>query len=237
MKKIIILLAVTVFGVSGCDNGTNSEQTYYEKTYYGNNKLIITGGQVWMRNYSANRVSQAYEKFNESYNITVLSEYIFNGYSEEIGSGEINRGKLSFTVDVPQNLLEWDKLKVFFNIIAEGEGWNVKIDKGATKGTFILPVTDDEYALMKEGVSGTTSSISDETVYFVYVNSDCSITGEYREDTRVMYTFNPFTLKLKKGWNTVWYKQTYTTFGRSSFFMGIRNPDLKWVLIPTVPTM
>jgi hypothetical protein len=51
-----------------------------------------------------------------------------------------------------------------------------------------------------------------------------------------MYTFNPFTLRLKEGWNTVWYKQTYTTSGKSDFSMDIKNPDLKWVLVSTVPT-
>jgi hypothetical protein len=240
MKKIIVFAAVILFGISSCNDDTNSEQTYNEQTHY--DTLVITGEQVWLRNYSTNRLSQAYEKFNErDYDIIVLGEYDkeISDYSEEIGSGTINGGKLSFTVNVPQKLLEWDKLKVLFNIITEGEGWNVTIDEDATKGTFIEILTDDEdeYALIKEGVSGTTSSISDETVLFIYVDSDCTITGSPRQDQLVMYTFNPFTLKLKRGWNTVWYKQTYTTSGRSSFFMDIKNPDLKWVLIPTVPTM
>jgi hypothetical protein len=236
MKKMISLLAVIVFGVAGCNDNTNSEQTYYEQIHY--ETLSITGEQVWLRNYSTNRLSQAYEKFNESYGITVLSEYILDEYSEEIGSGTINEGVLSFTVDESFDLVKWDTLKIFFNIIAEKEGWDVEIDNDATKGTFILLVTDeDEYALIKEGISGTSSSISSETVYFVYVDGDCTITGGSRVDEQVMYTFNPFTLPLKKGWNTLCYKQTYTTYGKSSFSMDIKNPDLKWVLIPTVATM
>jgi hypothetical protein len=244
MKKVIALLAITVFALSGCNDDTGSEQTYNERTHY--DTLIISGEQVWLRNYSANKVSQVYEKYNEkNYRITVLSEYFNDEMGEyieyEIGSGRIDRGKLSFTVDVPNkdNLLEWDVLEVFFNIIAEGEGWDVEIDEKAIKGTFIEIQTDDEavYALMKESVSGTTSSVSDETVYFFYVDRDCTISGKSKEDEQVMYTFNPFALKLKRGWNTVWYKQTYTTFGRSSFFLDIKNPGLKWVLFPTVPTM
>ena len=234
MKKVFAFAAVIVFGILSCGDDTNSEQTYQEQTHY--DTLIITGEQVWLRNYSANRISQAYEKFDGDYDITVLSEYVLNEHNEGIGSGTINNGKLSFTVNVPGDLLEWNDFKDFFNTITEGEGWEVTIDADATKGTFILPVTNDAYALMKEGVSGTTSSISDETVYFVYVDKDCTITGQPKEDTRVMYTFNPFTLKLKKGWNTVWYKQTYTTSGSSSFFMDIKNPQLRWVLIPTVQT-
>jgi hypothetical protein len=229
----IALAAVIVFGVSGCNNDTNSEQTYY-----GSNTLSIVNEQVWLRNYSANRLSQAYEKSYESYDITVLSEYMLGEYSEEIGFGTINGGILNFTVNVPENLVGWDKLKVFFNIITEGLGWDVEIDDETTTGTFIEILTnvEDEYVLMREGVSGTNNSISDETVFFIYVNRDCTITGESKTDEQVMYTFNPFILRLKKGWNTIWYKQTYTTSGVSAFFMDIKNPDLKWVLISTVLT-
>jgi hypothetical protein len=238
-KKIKLFKLVPLFhiaiaaliGAAGC----GGDDTKSEQTYYGSKKLVIANEQVWLRNNSTNRLSQAYEKFNEkNHDITVLSEYV-----EEIGSGSINKGKLSFTVNVPENLLEWDDLKVFFNVIVEGEGWDVEITGDAPKGTFIEILTDDEdaYMLMKEGLSGTTSSLSDEWVFFVYVDSNCEISGKSKEDTRVMYTLNPFTIKKKKGWNTVWYKQTYTTSGRSSFSMAVKNPDLKWVLIPTVPTM
>jgi hypothetical protein len=246
MRKIFTLLAVIVLGVSGCGDNTDDMstggQTYYEQTHYGTGTLSIVNEQVWQRNYSTNRLSQAYEMYNEKqHDIIILSEYDeeTDDYNQEVGSGEINNGKLNFTVKVPENLLVWDDLEVFFNIITEGEGWDVTIDQDAINGTFIAIYTNDEdqYALIKEGVSGTNNSISDETVYFLYVDRDCTITGESKEDERVMYMFNPFALKLKAGWNTVWYKQTYTTSGRSSFFMDIKNPDLKWVLIPTVPTM
>jgi hypothetical protein len=236
MKKTIVLLAIIAVGVSGCGDDTGGEQTYY-----GSGTLKITGEQVWLRNYSTNKLSQAYEKYYEKqHDVIVLGEYDneTSEYSEEIGSGTINGGELNVIVNVPHHLLEWDKLKVLFNIITEGEGWDVSIDEDATNGTFIEILTndEDEYMLVKEGVSGTTSSISDEWVLFVYVDRDCTITGESKVDERVMYTFNPFTLRLKRGWNTIWHKQTYTTSGRSSFFMDIKNPDLKWVLISTVPT-
>jgi hypothetical protein len=198
---------------------------------------------VWLRNYTTNRLSQAYEKLVENeYDVIVKREYNIETdddpeSNQEIGWGAISGGKLSFTVDEPDNLLKWDDLKVFFNIITEGEGWDVEIDDDTTKGTFILLVTDEaQYVLTREGLSGTTSSLSDETVFFLFVSGDCAISGKSKEDERVMYTFNPFALNLKKGWNTVWYKQTYTSSGRSSFFMDVKNPDLKWVLIPNVPT-
>jgi hypothetical protein len=242
MGKIIALLAIVVFMVSGCGDDTileqTDEQTYYEQTHY--DTLAIADEQVWLRNYSTNRISQAYEKYDEKdHDLIILGEVEeIGGDSEEIGSGSINGGKLSFTVNVPENLLEWNKLKVFLNTMTEGEGWDVGIDEDATKGTFIGIFTNDEdgYMLIREGLSGTTSSISDETVFFIYVDRNCTITGESKEDVRVMYTFNAFSLELREGWNTIWYKQTYTSSGRATFSMDIKNPDLKWVLISTVST-
>jgi hypothetical protein len=240
MEKSIILLALIVLALTGCGNDASGEQTYYEQTHYGAGKLNMRNEQVWIRNGSTNRLSHAYEKYDEKdYDIIVLSEYDEEtGEDNTIGSGTINGGKLNFNVDEPVNLLKWDKLKVFFNIIVEGEGWEVDIDDTDVRGTFIEILTRDEgqYILIREGLSGTASSISDETVFFLYVSGDCAINGKSKKDKRIMYTFNPFTLNLRKGWNTVYYKQTYTSSGRSSFFMDIRNPDLKWVLIPTVPT-
>jgi hypothetical protein len=221
------------FVMTACGNDPSGEQPYRELTHY--DTLVIDGEQVWLRNYSSNKISQLYEKCDENnYNIVVFSEYL-----EEIGSGSINKGIVRFTVTVPEELLEWDDLKVFFEVIVEGKGWTVTVDEGdEPNGTFIEILTDDEarYQLIREGVSGTTTSLSDEWVFFVYVDRDCTITGESKVDEQVMYTLNPFTLRLKKGWNTVWHKQTYTSFGRSTFSMDIKNPDLKWVLISTVPT-
>jgi hypothetical protein len=230
-----------VFVLTGCGNDAGGEQTYYEKTHYGDGELTMRNEQVWIRNGSTNRLSQAYEKYDEKkdYDIIVLSEYDEETDADnKIGRGTINGGKLNFDVDEPVTLLKWDKLKVFFNIIEEGEGWNVDIDEADVKGTFIEILTYDagQYMLIREGLTGTASSISDETVFFLYVSGDCAISGKSKEDERIMYTFNPFTLNLKRGWNTVWYKQTYTSSGRSSFFMDIKNPNLKWVLVPNVPT-
>jgi hypothetical protein len=233
----IAIMMLVVFGLLACNNGFGTKR-YNEQTYYGNNILKIEGEQVWLRNNSANKLSQAYEKSNDNYDITVLSEYLLSGYSEVIGSGTINGGILNFIVNATENLVEWDKLKVFFNNITEGLGWDAEINDKAAKGTFIEILTnvEDEYVLMREGVSGTIDSISDETVFFLYIDRDCTITGNSKNDEQVMYTFNPFNLDLKKGWNTIWYKQTYTTSGISSFYFDIKNPDLKWVLFPTVPT-
>jgi hypothetical protein len=240
MKRINILLTAFVFMVTACDNDdTSNEQTYYEQTYYGTGALSIVNEQVWVRNYSTNRLSQAYERYDEKkYDVVVLREFVDETDEDNVtGFGTINGGILNFTANVPDNLLQWEKLKVFFNTIVEGEGWDVDIDDDTVKGTFILLLTVEEpYALMREGLSGTSSSLSDETVFFLYVDGDCIISAGPQEDERVMYTFNPFTLGLKAGWNTVWYKQTYTSSGISSFSMDKKNPDLKWVLVPTVQT-
>ncbi|MCL1818333.1 MAG: hypothetical protein FWG35_05325, partial [Spirochaetaceae bacterium] len=69
--------------------------------------------------------------------------------------------------------------------------------------------------------------------YFIYVDRDCTISAGTRWIEAFSYTLNGFTLDLYEGWNTICLTQTYTTIGKSDFSMAVKNPDLKWVLIPT----
>ena len=243
IRKPLVCIASAVmllFGMAACNLDTSGE-TYHGRTHYGNT-LSINGQQVWERNYTVNKISQMYTRFEGNDNIMIITEL-----GELVGFGAIRKGIMDLNIHEPEFLLNWDTpqysgsppreippLNRFFEIMAEGVGWDdVRIDDETTKGTFILPETYDfSRALMREGVAGTNNSISFETVYFIYVDKNCKITSNSRLIKPFAYTLNAFTLNLVQGWNTICFKQTYTTPGNSTFSMEIKNPDLKWVLIP-----
>ena len=224
---IITVSVLMAFSVLSCEDNPS----YTGITHYGNNALSINGQQVYTRNYSATKLSEMYDKFSGDYAISVLVEG-----GKEVSTGTIRNGILDFTVAElhESEELDWDDLKIFFKIVEEGEGWeNVTIDKSGIKGSLIeLKTKTGDKALMREGMSGTDTSLSAEWVFFIYVNADCKITGDYWVDEVVDYTFNAFELNLYAGWNTICFTQIFTTFGRSAFYMAVKNPDLKWVLVP-----
>ena len=240
LQLVFISIIVTLFASCGENPGENPDSfdSYIEFTNYGS-KLEFDDQQVWVRNTSTNIPSKMYEKYDGNNSLYIINEYV-----QLIGLGNITEGKLNFSIDSPGDLLEWDNLKLFFEIITEGEGWDVEADNDVN-GTFIEIANFSEdihtpmqmnYVLMREGISGTNNSFSSEWVFFVYVDRNCKITGKYKEDTRVTYIFNAFELNLTEGWNTICFKQTYTSVGRSTFEMSVKNPNIKWVLIPNIPT-
>ena len=247
---IIVLVAVIVLLMVTCAEPSKGE-SYNGPAFYGDT-ISIRDAQVWERNYTANKISQMYSKFDGSAEIMVLDD---PGFPVHSSWGSIQNGKLSIIVNKLEQdeLLKWDSppdwalglplssldsnkltFKYFFASIADGAGWDAQIDKTETKGNYILLITNDKKnALMREDISGTNNSFSCEWVFFVYVDRACKITGASRVIESFSYTLNAFTLNLYAGWNTICLTQTYTTVGKSTFSMAVKNPDLKWVLIPT----
>ena len=225
--EIVAVVVLVAFSMLSCEDNPG----YTEITHYGNNALSINGEQVYTRNYSATKLSEMYDKFSGNYEISVLVEG-----GKEVSTGAIQNGILDFTVAglLESEELDWDDLKIFFKIVEEGEGWeNVTIDKPGIRGSLIeLKTKTGNKVLMREGMSGTDTSLSTEWVFFIYVDGDCKITGDYWVDEVVDYSFYPFELNLYEGWNTICFTQTFTAFGRSAFYMAVKNPDLKWVLVP-----
>jgi hypothetical protein len=101
----------------------------------------------------------------------------------------------------------------------------------------------------REGFSGTSSSITMDSVFYLYVDRDCTVKGEYMgrdyADSLLVtagykgYTYNAFELRLKKGWNTICETQTHTSSGESVISLSLRNPNNnKWVLLndPYIPS-
>jgi hypothetical protein len=214
-----------------------------EASPYLGNTLSVTGEQVWMPNYNTGKVSQMLLKFAGDRTVDVIVELI-TGYIESVGSGKIEKGILSFHVDVmnDSDLLDSDELLIlcFNEWYLDKDGIkNIFIDTTDVKGNIITLVAlyqDDSNEIpvegvIREGFSGTKSSLTGEYIYYVYVNKDCKITtAKEVKKTELDWTYNKLELSLKAGWNTICKSETYTTTGDSSYSMTVKNPSINWVI-------
>jgi len=211
-------------------------------------KLDIKNAQVWMPNYNTGKVSEMFLKFTGDRTVDViveLVEYDDEGNPsfpfEKVGSGKIEKGILSFNVDVmdDSNLLDSDELlKHYFNEWYYDKDNNINIDMNPdVKGNIITLVTlynngVSAEAIIREGFSGTNDSLTGEYIYYLYVEDDCTIS--VKADVKKLdlkYTFVKFdNLTLKAGWNTICKSETYTTTGDSSYSIKLLNPPINWVI-------
>jgi hypothetical protein len=237
--------AVIVFLMAACrdtvDNGNNGNNgpTHYTGT-------LRMGGQVWVQNRETNRINDmTYLKYpGGDMVIQVFPAFSYNSEGkiseswEQAGSGTIKNGFLNFTIDELADgmLINSDNLKELFS-----EWDNVQIEPSTVKGNIIYPETTDGGRLNREGLTGTRSSISLESILYIYISGDCQITGspggKKNRDDHFSITDSDLNLSLKKGWNTVCRKQTYTAnsdteeYGYEKETIEIKNPnDFKWVL-------
>ena len=221
-----------------------------EASAYLGKTLNITGEQVWMPNYNTGKVSQMLLKFDGDRTVDVVVEliagYDSDGYPEfyikSVGSGKIEKGILSFNVDVMKDvdLLESDDfLLQCFNewYYDKDDNDNISIDTAGVKGNIITLIalyndskTIPVEGIIREGFSGTKKSLTGQYIYYIYVNKNCKITAKEVKKTEVDYTFNKFELLLNAGWNTICKSETYTTTGDSSYSMTVKNPAINWVI-------
>ena len=250
LKKIgaAVPAAAIVFLMAACrdtaDNGNNGNINNNGPTHYTG--TLRMGGQVWVQNRETNRINDmAYSKYTgEDKAIYVFPAFSCNPEGkiiksrEPAGSGTIKNGVLNFTIDelAEEKLINSDNLKELFK-----EWDNVQIAPSTVKGNIIYPETTDGERLNREGLTGTRSSISMESILCVYINEDCQITGSSgggkTEDDHFSYTDSSLNLSLKKGWNMVCRKQIYTAdsnnkeYGYEKETIEIKNPhDFKWAL-------
>ena len=237
---IFTLAALVALGAAACkmnDDDNADSPTHYSGT------LEFCGEQVYEPNYNTGKLSQLFVKFTG--NRSPVDVVVVNqGVIIKVGSGEIADGLLSFGVpELDQTSLVGIEVLVQ-NVFGEwygSDGAAITINPPDVKSNLITIVTDwvfdpnygfdvpNEW-LIKEGFSGSYSSLSGEYVYYIYVDKNCTITSGKVEDETIHCKYNPFMLSLRKGWNTVCKKETYTTEERSSFSIGIKNPPLRWLL-------
>jgi hypothetical protein len=233
LMAMMPLLTVTCVDPSP-DNGIDNLSAYFGDT------LSVIGEQVWVPNYNTAKVSQMFIKSADNRDVDVIvieyADDAQNNSFQKAGSGKVEGGKLSFSVDkLADNYLlnSDDLLKKYFN---EWYG-NITVNPSNVKGNLITLVTqyDDgtskpSEAVIKEGFYGTRTSLTGEYIYYFYVNADCTISAKKTEKTDLQYTFNKFDLSLKAGWNSICKSETYTTTGDSSYSMTVDHPEIRWLM-------
>ena len=244
---IAILTMLPVFLVSGC---AYDIEVKGESPYLGNT-LSVNGQQMWEQNHVAVKINQTYRHYEESHDIDVLvisrqSEVPLYEYGY-VGRGIIINGVLSFTVDsniTKTKLLNWDELCVFFDFWDFWE--NSKISPSDAKVNIIQFITyppnqdTNDGFLNRQRITGTRSSVSCETIFYLYADKPCKITGKSSSGHKNGYydyvTGGDLNLSLKEGWNMVTQTETYgSSFnGNAKFSIKLNNPienpdSLKWV--------
>ena len=253
MKKITgwfgitILTVLPVFSALSCAYNIEVEG---ESPYLGNT-LAVSGQQMWEQNHTATKISQTYFLYKESHDIDVLVISQQSGVLPfdygYVGMGKIINGELSFSVDnntIKTNLLDWNNLCLFFDYWSFWD--NSKITPWDTKVNIIQfisyppnQVASDGF-LNRQRITGTRSSVSCETVFYMYADKPCSITGKsgsgHKEGYYDYFTEGDLNLSLKEGWNMITHTETYSSSfnGNAKFSVKLKNPiekpeSLKWV--------
>jgi hypothetical protein len=242
LTAIILLSTVTCVEPDEPDDKVIDNSIKYLPVHF--NTLNVTGEQVWMPNYNTGKVSQMLLKFTGDRDVDLIvidyTSYLYP-YFKTVGSGNIDKGILDFSVDMDDDdLLDSDDL-LYFYFNEWYEDGDITMEPEA-KGNIITLVTlynneDKETpgtipveAIIREGFSGTNNSFTGEYIYYLYADADCTISAGKVERTELKYTFNEFELSLKAGWNTICKSETYTTTGDSSYSIKVLNPDIRWVM-------
>jgi len=228
-----VLAAVIVFSVAACETGNNDNDTDGTTHYTGAFK--IDKEQVW-QGTGSNKLSEVYEKFDGDRGINV-NVYLPTGDgkynpTKVLGTGKIEKGLLSCDVPEPKtdDLMECDDFKSWFS------EWKDVDCAPIVKGAYLGLVTSDNEWPNREKMSGSDDSLWLESIWYIYVDTDCKITGTPGDGIRPGDAFyetpENLNLTLKKGWNTVCRKQLLQgNRGIETDSVKVKNPnDFKWVL-------
>jgi hypothetical protein len=238
--KAAVFTAVIVFSMATCEDTTDEPgdisngPTHYEGT------LKISKQQVW-EGTDSNKLSEVYKKFEGERGISV-NVYWPDGSgkfspTKNLGEGKVEKGLLNCEVPEPEagDLMEWDNFKFEFS------AWDdLACVPAETKGTYLRLVTSENEWLNREKMSGSSDSLWLESIWFLYLDTECRITGNPSEGIRpdAFYeTPENLDLELKRGWNTVCRKQLLQgDRGIEVDTMLLKNPsDFRWAIRPDHP--
>ena len=234
---IIVLAAVIVFSMVSCNNSSGGGSG--GGSGYLQDKLDLSGKVYTEVLEMGGGINYTYREYTGA-NLTIDDYYG--------GSGTVIDGKLNYSIGTPNYLYTLD-FEDYFDFDYD----DISSSNTGIKGFFLeeLETTPSGYLCKKNekitvgngSVSGTT-----ERVYFVYVDNDVTVSGKGKTETDTdeegtwTNKTKDFTLKLKSGWNAVYYKESFSgTFKGTvvapydanitdTITLSLSNPSLKWVL-------
>lgn len=242
MKKAIklsgaaALAAIMVFFAATCSNDPGEDG---ESPYKGE-KLVVVNEQVWDHALDAHGPTNAYVPSSRSGDL-----FINDQKGNSLGTGTITGGKLSFTLNEPENKYKiddeaafgkafheyWDNVTVVEPAVDTIEGNDVRM-------MFLHEDEGENDLFFKEKIVGDRNiSVALETIIFIYVNENCRIKGDAKHNVSVpgtgIFSSEDIDLRLKKGWNMASRKMLYGTEqeGINIISMKMKNlVDFKWAL-------
>jgi hypothetical protein len=231
----VVFTSLIVFSIAACETGNNNNDTDINGPTLYSGAFKINKEQVW-EGTESKKLSEVYKKFDGDREISI-NDYWAEGDgkynpTKVLGTGKIEKGLL--TCDVPEpkaeDLMEWADFKFEFS------QWDNIDCIPKVKGAYLRLVTSDNEWLNREKMSGSEDSLWLESIWYVYVDTECKITGTPGEGIRPGDAFyetpENLDLTLKKGWNTVCRKQLLKgNRGIETDSVKIKNPnDFKWAL-------
>lgn len=190
-------------------------------------------GQVYDEHWDGN--SALYVPYTGT--VETLSNYRYLGNSnwdKNGGSGKIENGQLSFSIGTPDHLM--NVVEIFEEL---DELKNFKISNTDANSASLNLGTGSRW-LGREYISYTSTSETYESVSYVYVDRDITISAERTvftdEDGGFSWTetYNAFNINLKTGWNAVSIKcveiETATSETEEWTYSATIPSHLRWVM-------
>jgi hypothetical protein len=233
-----MLVMALVFGmmVVGCDDGSTDGDGSSTSGSGGGGKGIGAKLELSGKVYTMIRNNKEFTVSFPEYtgNLSIGDN---NG-----GTATITSGRLSYTIETPNNLITCDDLqnRLFYD-------YDNVTTSVSNASCFILEFfgsnTTLEKANMVLNLGNTSTTQTIESVSYVYVDKDVTITGKGKTDNNGVHTSktNNFSLALKEGWNAVYTKRVDSATHpagnpsnpssvTSTETITLNNPILKWIL-------
>jgi len=235
-KRIFQTLAATaalVLVLSGCPTeNTDNNGDGEDGLISGHIGATLAVDGVQVHTMDTSQVIPTYPNFTDT--VTLNTE-------PSNGTATLTNGKLTFSFGTP---IDGDLENAATVMNSEFSDYNnVTTTSNDAKAAIMSLTTTGNSGLLKMdssvSIGGTNVIGKVESVMYIYVDKDVTVSGEGDTSTEegVTYTYNDFTLAFKYGWNAV-YKviETTTAVGGSSSSITetisiADNTGLKWVYI------
>jgi len=204
---IIAMVALIGLSMAACDDGGAGG-------FLG--ETLNLSGEVWMIDWS---YSGSEQRFTGNLPVT----------SDLGGNGAITNGQLNFSIGIPFPLGSINNL--WLMEVIEDLYTNINISNTSVRGAVL------DLPLSRMWVSESDTHFVEESVFYIYVDRDVSVTGDggTETDEDVTYTITNLNLNLRQGWNAVHYKVEERLSGGQwtlTVNVSLNNPShLRWVLM------